>query len=179
MSEIIKKFSNIEDLIKYQYKYPLSYSDMEKIANGKLKIILYTDLEKIKDINELFNPYGGFIVLYQSTPSFGHWVSILRVDSKTIEHFDPYGYSLDEELKFCQKMELKPWLSALIKQSKYKNVICNNLPLQSKNTNISTCGRWAVIRQILKDYPLKDFINLFKKTKLEPDFYITALTMFV
>lgn len=176
-------FRSIEDIVKNQYKKPLSLLDIKKIANGKVRVVVYEDLYKIDNLDQLLYPYGCFVLLYQQSPTFGHWCAVIRHGKGTrayIEHFDSYGISIDREHRFGNnKMQFTPRLTELILDSGYKKVICNKMPLQSKNNLINTCGRWAIIRCLLKQYNLSQFTDLFHNIKLTPDFYVTALTMFV
>jgi hypothetical protein len=167
----------MEDLIRKNYSIALSLQDLKKICNGKVNIFLYTDLAKAQHIDELFHPYGCFIVLYQQKPNYGHWVTVNRVDKNTIEHFDPYGIRPDEEFKNHNPMNLPLYLSTLITNSGYERTIYNQYQLQGKDKNVATCGRWAAVRVLMRKKRLSEFTDLFHGQKLEPDFYVTAITL--
>ena len=167
----------MENLIRKSYGIALSLQDLKKICNGKVNIFLYTDLAKTKHIDELFHPFGCFILLYQQTPNYGHWVTINRVDDHTIEHFDPYGIGPDEELDGNNPMKIPKYLSALISESPYRNVIFNKHALQEHSAKVSTCGRWAAVRVLMRKKRLASFVSLFHNQQLEPDFYVTAITL--
>lgn len=170
--------SNIETIIRKNYKKALSLNDLLRGANGRINIIVYKDIPKYKSIYEMLSPYNCCIILYQTKPNYGHWVAILR-HGKNIEHFDPYGYSIDEELINNNPMNLPPYLTQLILKSRVPYVKSNITQFQKSQSGVNTCGRWALIRCLMKHKSLEDFTDLFHKLKLEPDFYITALTMFI
>ena len=167
----------MESLIRKNYSIALSLKDLKHITNGKVNIFLYTDLKNVRHIDELFHPYGCFILLYQQRPNYGHWVTVNRVNGTTIEHFDPYGMGPDDEFKNSNPMNIPHYLSMLISESNYKNVIYNQFMLQAKGKNVSTCGRWAAVRVLMRKKRLADFISLFHDQALEPDFYVTAITL--
>ena len=167
----------MEKIIRYQYKKPLSYSEIKKACNGRINVVTYDSL-KGKTIDYLFNKYNCCIILYQTRPDFGHWVALIR-HPDSIEHFDSYGFSIDQELSVTNPMGFKPMLSQMILDSGVKKIICNRKRLQRMGPSINTCGRWAIIRCLMKDVPLARFTSLFHNQSLDPDFYVTALTMFV
>lgn len=172
----------MEKIIRAQYKKALSMDDLRSASNGRLQVFTYEDLYNIKHIDELFYPYNACIILYQSTPNFGHWVTLIRRKNNTtdsLEHFDPYGVKIDDELNGPNRMKFPKLLSRLILKSGIKTIISNVGRFQSQKALVNTCGRWALIRALLKNKSLEEFTNLFHNQKLEPDFYVTALTMFI
>ena len=168
----------MEKIIRNQYKKSLSIEDLKKGAEGRVNVWLYEQLKNVHDIDQLFEPYGCCIILYQSSPNYGHWVALLK-RKNFIEHFDPYGYKIDDELRISNPMKLKPYLSNLILNSKYERVVSNIGKFQSKKAGTNTCGRWAIVRCLMKNLSLDKFTDLFHNQHLDPDFYVTALTMFI
>lgn len=168
----------MENIIRKQYKKALSMDELLKASNNRLQVFTYDDLYHVKHIDELFYPHNVCIILYQSSPNFGHWVTLIR-RKNTIEHFDPYGVKIDDELNKSNNMGFPKLLSQLILNSDITRIISNKGRFQSTKPGVNTCGRWALIRALLKNKSLKEFTNLFHNQKLEPDFYVTALTMFV
>ena len=159
----------------------LSGADIERITDGKCKIMAYEDLRSISNIEELLNPHNAVIILYQTKANYGHWVSILKYDNH-IEFFDPYGFGVDEELEIIDHLHLRnqtPHLTHLINNSNYK-VIFNDKKLQKFSEHINTCGRWVSLRVRFKDVSLKKFINLMTKNKhYDGDFWVSALTILI
>ena len=166
-------------LIKKAMSYSLSDQDLKntKITN----IVLYKDLKNVKDIDELFHD-DGFILLYpgngSSRDSSGHWTTILRRNN-IIETFDSYGLMIDDELNFSDS-NYPRYLTELILRSKNIDYVeCNKMRLQSTKKEIATCGRWALIRLLMKHKNIADFTDLFKNQGITPDEIVTYLTMYI
>lgn len=181
----------MDSLIKKSQSKPFSDQDIKTLCENKVKIVLYSKLKKYSDIDKILDPHDCCIILYETKHNYGHWCALLRqkINEKLfIEHFDSYGMKPDAELAYVPnyyKKELGEdtprltYLLAKATQNKYHGVIYNEYPLQKVKNDISTCGRWCGLRIVLKDLTLEEFINLFKKQKFDPDWYVTALTSFV
>jgi len=159
----------------------LSQDEIINYLDGKIRVIIYTDLGKYKSINELLYPYDGCIILYKTSNDFGHWTLLLR-NRWGIEFFDPYGVPIDDQIKFIIdnyreiKNQLYPHLTALILNSGYKYIISNKVQLQKKSVSIQTCGRWCIFRYINRFSDLRSFIKLFDGYELgKKDKIVTEL----
>ncbi len=71
-----------------------------------------------------------------------------------------------------------PHLTELLYNSPYQ-VIYNKVKLQKFKNETNTCGRWCGLRVALRHLNLKQFCSMFLKQKFDPDYYVTALTLFV
>jgi len=176
------KFSNnIDDVIKNSENYSLSDNDLLLLTDNKVKILSYQQLEDFKNIDEVLEPYGAVIILYQKTKTSGHWISVLK-QNNTIEIFDSYGIGLDHELEFSPFNKARhggiaiPHLTNLINASNYK-IEVNKIKLQEDSNKINTCGRWAGLRVRFRDVPLNIFTSMFKNSKNSPDYMVTSLTI--
>jgi hypothetical protein len=170
-------------LVKQNLNYALGDDDILAICDGKVKIISYEDLHDYQTIDQLMEPYGAVIILYQATKQIGHWVAVLKHKNKTIEVFGSYGLKIDEQLQFSTyNMQLhggkaQPHLTNLIDASGYKKIY-NHTQLQSYNNQIATCGRYASLRVRFRDMPLDSFVKLFTGASgLSNDQWATALTL--
>jgi len=178
MSGIDKDILRAED-------YDLSDNDILRITDNKTKIFLYSDLEKVNNIDEILNPYGCCVILYQLEENVGHWICLIKHKNNIIEFFDPYGIKVDQELKFS-KFTLRrhngvivPHLTALIHKSNYK-IISNNFKLQQFKEHVNTCGRWVSMRIRFRDVSLNKFVKLFTNNKCySGDFWISAMTLLI
>ena len=171
----------MDKIIKNLMTKSLTDDDIKKTKN--VNVVLYKDLAKMSDISEAFKGKDAFVLLYPGkTDNNGHWVCIIRRKGKRgtyIEHFDPYAYSIDNELSFS-KMDYPPLLSELIVNSKgISHVECNKLPIQAKGKGINTCGRHALVRAMLSNLSAAQYTDLFKKQKANPDEIVTMLTAFI
>jgi hypothetical protein len=151
--------------------------DIIKKYLPKAKIIKYSELKKYNNIDELLKkPLDYVIILYEQKINSGHWVLLSRYDN-TIEFFSSYGNFIDECLNWnTQEInnilgQDKPYLSILLNKVKNQyDIIYNSFDFQSSNLDISTCGRWVVLRVhtiLLFKQSLSDFIKTIKKLKKE------------
>lgn|SRR5574337_1618016 len=170
-----------KQLLKELKAKALSNDEIYKLLNGKVKILVYPELSKFKNIDQLLSPHGCAIILYQTKKNFGHWIALIKQGKNIIEHFDSYGIKPDGELKFVKSYMRKelgqeyPHLTYLLYHSPYQ-LSYNQYRLQKMQKHISTCGRWSVARCILKDVPLDQFVKLFKVKNYTPDDVVTMLT---
>ena len=176
-------------LVKQNLNYALGDDDIMNICDNKVKIISYEDLHGYNTIDELLEPYGAVIILYQATKQIGHWVAVIKHErtrssqNRTIEVFGSYGLKIDEQLQFSTyNMQLhggtaEPHLTNLIDASGYKKIY-NHTQLQSYNNQIATCGRYASLRVRFRDMPMDSFVKLFTGASgLSNDEWCTALTI--
>lgn len=162
-------------------KIPLSSEDIEKLLDGKTRIMSYKQLMKHKNINEVLEPFGSVVILLESRDNFGHWLCLIK-RGDTIEFFDPYGIKPDNQRAFipaAYKKQHYPekYLVKLLLNSRYK-IRYSEFKLQDINdSEISTCGRWCCMRIIFKDLDEYQFKKLFTGKSLKPDLLVTYATM--
>src|SRR4051812_3506431 len=90
----------LKSLVDEFIKRPLSDNSVSEMLNGKSNVILYNQLAKYKNLEDVFGKDGSFVVLYQTSKNFGHWACVFKRSRKKIEIFDSLGYYPDNELKF-------------------------------------------------------------------------------
>ena len=162
---------------------PLSDSDMLDLVKGKANLVTYSEIHKYRSIDELLAPYGACIILYETKPHFGHWVCLTLHDG-LIEYFNSYG-SLnngglpDDELKHIPKAfakeshQDKKYLTKLLVECDYE-LSYNEFQFQELDNHVKDCGRWVVLRIIMKSLSLEDFSKLF--FNMYSDDLVTYLT---
>lgn len=181
----MNKISNI--LKKYE-KIALSDKEVLTLINGRANLILYPNLNKFKTIDEILNPYGACIILFEAKPRYGHWCCIFKINDKLLEFFNPYGGYPDDSLEYIP-MDFRlstdqyiPYLSILMYNSPYE-LSYNEHQFQKHDQNIRTCGRWCAVRLIFRNYTLNEFYHLIKflkkKLNINSDQLVTLLTMYV
>jgi hypothetical protein len=174
----------MDALVKNSESKSFSGEDIFQLCEGKVRIIEYGELAKAKSLKEVLGKHGAAIILYLTRKGYGHWTAIFRVNKNTVEFFDPYGLVPDEELGFIsdnfrrESNQDVPHLTALMAASRDK-IIYNQYPLQKLRKSTSTCGRWCGLRIALRKMPLANFVGLFEGQSFEPDWYVSALTLFV
>ena len=177
--------SGIDKDIERAENVYLSDTDILRITDNKCKILLYSDLEQYHDIDSVLEPHGAVIILYQLEQNVGHWIAVIKHDSKHISIFDPYGMKIDEELQFSQynlrrhNGKKVPHLTHLLENSPY-TVVYNDVQLQQFKHHVNTCGRWCALRVRFRTDSLDDFIDLFTKNEhYDGYFFVSALTILV
>jgi hypothetical protein len=161
--------------------YPLSDSDINHILKPPTNIMVYSSLELVNDIDEIFDSLGRVMLLYPvSSESNGHWVCMIKRPNE-IEFFDPYGKAPDTELKWMSsslRRELnleKPVLTRLFDESEYK-VVFNTYKFQEDDKAVNTCGRHCIARLMYKDLSLDAYKKLVLGSGLSPDEFVAGLT---
>jgi len=176
---------SLHDIVEKSEAKSLSFDDLHRML-GKddrtTRIINYDDLKNINDISELFNGnVKAIIILLQiesrNAPRVGHWIALLdkpgvsATDVGTIEHFDPYGFSVDKETAITHE---EKWLSTLLVKSP-KRLIESRRRFQRLREGVNTCGRWCVVRIKQFDMTTREFGNFIDTIHYEPDVAVTLM----
>ena len=154
---------------------PLSDKDILKIFDNKINVILYDDLYKYNNINEILNKNNRAIILYIFESNIhggksGHWVS-LRKYKRSILFFDSFGNIPDTQIKdipIQQRIKLnedKLFLTNLIKNNNY-DIEYNEKIMQDDLSVV--CGYYCVLFCAL-NYSMKDFQKIFSNDKIKND----------
>lgn len=158
----------MEDLIKLVHDHKdlaLSDVDLMTLMKNDANVVSYRDLPKYSSIDDLFGHHHVCFILYEWKPSYGHWTLLSRSD-RLLEFFDPYGKFPDSQLAHVpepwrtQSHQNVKWLSKLMIKSNY-DLSYNEYKFQKLDEDTKTCGRWCVVRALLRDLPLEDFKRLF------------------
>lgn len=179
----------LRKFINENKKLPLSDKDVVDLVDKKAKVVLYENLHKYDNLNQVFGKFDAIFLMYPtSSLNYGHWVAVLkRNGGKQIEVFDPLGTKgIDDQLNWASPQVKAvignvPQLTRLLLTTPDSVEIINNTTVfQKDNTNVSSCGRWASARIILKKYDLDEFKKTFKGPKaagIDSDDVVTMLTM--
>ena len=149
---------------------PLSNTQIIKeLGPPSEDVLLYRDLHKYDSIEQLFYEDDLRIILIESKPNQGHWVSLIK-DGDTFIYFDSYGKSPSHWIQF-----LKPFYRNLLGEdideikrlSRGRKLVWNRMKLQGKDSSI--CGRWQILFYDMHKmgYSLKEFqqfMRMHKKT---------------
>lgn len=151
--------------LKLEESQPLSENDIRKLLGGKVNVVRVLDLDKYNSVDELLYPFGQCVLLYESKLNYGHWVCITRYDNH-LEFFDSYGSFPDSQIERLPKSFAKESgqdrkiLSNLLLKCDY-TMSYNEFPFQKHSNDVATCGKWVVLRCLLKDLILTEFRDLF------------------
>jgi len=174
----------LQDIIQDAEDIYLSGEDVVELTDYKCKVVRYSDLMFISSIDEILDVEGSVIILYQKKENSGHFCLLTnRYKEGSLYFFDPYGYYIDEEIKFAEFQvrhmggEIVPHLTHLIENSNY-DLIVSNTKYQKFKDHINTCGRHCVTRLNyihLDDTEYNTFIN--KNSHYDADFWVSVLTI--
>lgn len=169
----------IDGVIKKAEGVDLTGEDVMRITKGKTAIMKYSDLGRFNNIDNALGANGCMVLLYETQMNYGHWVCVFKINSTTLEFFDPYGLAMDEELQIinANMRDNTPHLTHLVNISGYR-VLSNIQQLQEVKEHVNTCGRWVALRIRMRTTPLKEFVRLMTKPHYyKPDLWVSALTL--
>jgi hypothetical protein len=144
----------------------LSANDILQLTKGKTNIIVYPELYKAKNIDELLTPYGCCVILYMSAQNYGHWVCLIK-NKNTLEFFCSYGMMIDDQLLFIPKdfanqtHQNYPYLTKLIAESRYRLSV-NTKQIQAYDEKVASCGRHVALRILYRKVPLNKYLKLMQ-----------------
>ena len=172
-------------ILSYYENIALSNKDIFKILKGKGNLVVYPDLIKYKNIDEVLGNDDMCILLFEARKNYGHWCCLWKIDN-TVSFFNPYGGFPDDSLKFIPEHFAKisnqnyPYLSILLDESPYQ-LTYNERKYQKHGKDIKTCGRHCAVRLLCRnmdDNEYFNYINYFtKKYNIDPDAFVTLITM--
>jgi hypothetical protein len=161
--------------------YPLSDGDIRRVLGDDIKVFTYPQLKRLRSADDLFDSKGRCIILFLTeSETAGHWCCLLN-KKKGIEFFDPYGDDPDgvkDEIPKSKRDELdmnQPYLMRLLAQSG-RPVTYNSYPFQREKQDVNTCGRHCVARLLYAPYSLDKYGAIIKKSKMNPDDFVSGLT---
>jgi hypothetical protein len=141
--------------------YAMSDDELKQISG--LPITVFPDIKTKNGI-----PVDQ-ILLYETDQNNGHWVLIMN-KGDYIEYFDSYGALPDAVLKFngrLKRKQLKQQGHSLSHMILDIPTRYNDYQLQNANGYNATCGKWCVLRYLLKHLNEYEFEDLFKCDTLQ------------
>lgn len=146
--------------------YSLSEKDIQSYFGNQIKIIPYDALQGIENLDNYMENIIALVILYRYEQTYGHWTCLIKRCNNTFEFFDPVGTKpdillLDIPMRIRNALGQDYALLAPLLLDSSRSVEYNNEKLQKENDNIKTCGKWVVIRIMMRDLPLKTFQNMF------------------
>lgn len=167
---------------------PLSNYEIMNALNNKVNMLTYDELVNYDDIDHVLGKYGVCVLLVETKENNGHWICMFKTisDNKKkepiVSFFDSYALPVDDQLHFVnmkfreENNMLYPYLSYLLYKCPYP-IEYNEHQFQKLSPQINTCGRWVILRLLLKHLSLKKFYKLFKPSKkIDSDDLVTILT---
>lgn len=161
---------------------PLSGEEISNLLDRKVKVITYPELKRYRTLEELLYPYDSVVILYETIPDYGHWTCLFKYPKGNIvEFYDPYAGKPDSQLGYsiqtANDVNNEPLLVRLLYDyvvRKGGEIRYNDEPQQRLAKEIATCGRHCVVRLVMKNIPIDDYIWLFEN--VDADKIVTKLT---
>lgn len=160
-------------------KKPLDFDDLRRMlgdSNKDTKIVTYDSLKGEESLQSLFGDKTSVIILMQieakNAPTVGHFICLLD-KIEHVEHFDPYGFSVDQELAITHEED---WLGKLLRSSNDK-IVMSKRRFQQLREGVNTCGRWCVVRIRNYNKSLPEFSSFIDQIHYEPDVAVTLMTL--
>lgn len=161
--------------LKRLMNIPLSDTQILNLVGGQANLIMYPDMHKMKSVDELLEPHGACIILYESKPSYGHWTALIKLNRNEIEFFNSYGDDNkihegipDAMLGYIPKafrdksFQNHTYLAKLMVESPY-NLSYNQYNFQKDGEFIKTCGRHVGTRINMKNLSLDEYKRTLDK----------------
>lgn len=151
-----------------QINKSLSATEVLNLLDNKANFVQYSDIHKIPTIEQLLGPHKKCVLLYQTSRNYGHYVAIWQ-HNDIIFFSDSYGSKPDDQLNFVPhdlKTELNSNHNYLIRlmYNSGKKVEFNQYQLQSREPDVSTCGRWTVNRLRFPEISIDEYHKIFKES---------------
>lgn len=110
----------------------------------------------------------------RSGDNVGHFMAILQFRNH-IEHFDSYGFSIEEELKITGE---PPYIVQMLNEQS-KQIVESKHKFQGTRNDSETCGRWCVARVRMRDMFISEFKSFFDRAIVTNDQKVVLLTYFL
>ncbi len=181
-------------ILKKAESFSYSDSDIKRFLDDDVRIRKYSELSECKTLDDIVDGKSCSIILYMVKQNYGHWTALIKnpgAMKDTYEVFDSYGIMPDDELKYIPDAAKQAsaevakqdhmFMSHIIRNDldsgRVKEVFYNKYRLQKSLKDINTCGRWCAVRCQLKRFRIDEFCLIFIDQTLEPDAYVTLLTL--
>ncbi len=175
--------SFVSRFLKAEVQKEFTGEDIYNFCNEKCHILLYNQLENI-NLSDLLNDKPSIAILYESYLK-NHWVCLtFNEKTSTLSYFDSYALGLRlEEILDTTKGKL--YLSKAIASFQMRNTHVifeqNTKRLQeyqTKNNEVSTCGRWVAFRILCRYFDNHTFTELCQPKLINTsDEIITLVTL--
>ena len=171
----------MDNVIRGIYVNDLSGGDVQLLTRGKAVVRLYEDLLKFNNIIDALGPNGQMVLLFPVlSNSSGHWIGTLYYpNTKTIEHFDPYGFTISQEAGYTDNTFVKRNLLGDLydkAQAQGYKIFFNPYKFQVLAKGINTCGRHTSMRCRFHYLTCDEYAKLMLNQKMSADWLVTCLS---
>jgi hypothetical protein len=169
--------NSLQKIINESKGLSITVDVLTRMTFGVCNVFVYDQIIG-KSINQMFGDKRSVIVLYQpSRNNIGHFICMCLNDENMISLFDSYGEKIDKEIV---KDFDNTWILKAIAMSGKKYEI-NNVQYQKLDSDIGTCGRYALLRAMLYKLTNAQFEQLLKSkiNVTDPDTLVSMLTFMI
>jgi hypothetical protein len=174
MSVLKKYVENLEENgvseaeAKTLEKKALDNFEMAWYKIPKSQVMIYRQLADYSSIFSLMGSNRLIFLLYQPlVGQMGHWV-LLWKEGNRFQYFCPYGLPIDAPITDWYNDGQPEYLGDLLRKEKRLDITYNAFDFQLKNHDVSTCGRWCILRAqsiVFNHLSLEQFIELMTEMK--------------
>lgn len=162
--------------IEHLEEKPLSDADILAITGPDCLVVPYSYLKHVATVHQLFKYHTACILLYKTGPNFGHWVCLTwDPDTDVLYYFDSYGKPIDYWLdrqdqatrdKLGQGVDyLRSLVHRALVNGSLNGVSVSTKALQSSDSHVANCGRYAALRALFSYLSNEDFIRMISDNK--------------
>ena len=169
--------SKLIRLIDESKNKELTINDIMSMSMGKFLVKADRDLN-VNDVFQTIKDKAIIVLLLRGKSMNGHYVAItINDNNQAISMYDPYGFHLDA-LSDVAGQEIANFLFELQTALPRYKLEMNMTRIQKLNDNISTCGRYALMRCFCKKLSNAQFNELIEGPLIlkNSDDIITAMT---
>ena len=177
----------MERLIKKAEAVYLSDDDIQLITRGECPLVDFSNLRGVNDLMEAFTEQDCFILFYGTeSADKGHFSTVLlHRDTKVLEHWDSYGYTLEKLYQISDWERKTNKFNIILDLS---NSMCvkyglqfqeNRTKLQKLRDGVNTCGRWCCVRSIFRELSMSQFNSLFNEERIDGDWLVSCLSILI
>lgn len=156
----------------------LGGSDITAMVGSSVVVKEYKLLSGATMASWFTKPAVALLFPVQSDTS-GHWIGMwVDTTSKTVHHFDPYGFGPEQEDHYTSNMfvgqRLLERFYDLCQRNGYQ-VLVNGHQFQQLSGKVNTCGRHVIVRLRMRYLSDEDYARLILGQKNTPDFLVTLM----
>lgn len=167
-----------KNLINEKEDAPLGFDNLKTMLGPDKQFCNFYIYDTLRTVTpaQFFSKPASIILLQnkKSKDPVGHFMAIIQHRNQ-IEHFDSYGYTLEQEL---EKTGEPDYLIQLLNEQS-KKVQESKLKFQSLENDSETCGRWCVARVKMREMLIGEFKDFFDRGIVTRDQKVTLLTYFL
>lgn len=174
----------MDAVVKTIIDQDLTGTQETQLLRGVANVKSYEQLQGVSDIITFLGPTGRIALFFPVAPGSstpGHWLAVwFNRKSNTLHHFDSYGFSPQEELRYSTNPAVREQLLNRLyirAQQSGIRLEVNTFAYQKQGNNVNTCGRHVICRLRFNYMNDAMYQHMMSGQKLSPDRIVTMLTI--